>query len=393
MTENDIPKNTKNLPFLLSLVAATKEQRDDLAKTGKRKIVIVDGTEYHLYEGDKTKACIGKDYSYLFDKVTGDFKRWGKTFKDDPQSSPVGPEIADIEITTSCNGINGVPCPFCYKSNTANGTYMTLETFQKVFANFGPSLTQIAFGADSQCKSNPDCWKIFDYTRQHGVIPNITVAQVDDDVAFKLSRVMGAVAVSRYEDKNICYDIVKKLGALSKEEGSTLKQVNIHILVAEETYDKVMETIEDSVNDPELKKYLNAIVLLSLKRKGRGEKFTPLSEEKFKTLVDKAFSVGARIGFDSCTCNKFLRAVKTHKDLAMFETLAEPCESFCFSIYVDVMGKIYPCSFLEEKNEWANGIDITQPVAFLKDVWYSETGKAFRNKLEASKRSCPVYEV
>ena len=74
-----------------------------------------------------------------------------------------------------------------------------------------PFLTQVAFGADSRAESNPDLWKMMDYCREKGIIPNITVAEITDETADKLVSKCGAVAVSRYDDKNICYDAVQKL--------------------------------------------------------------------------------------------------------------------------------------------------------------------------------------
>ena len=70
-----------------------------------------------------------------------------------------------------------------------------------------------------------------EYCRENGVIPNITVAQIDDTVAKKLSELCGAVAVSRYAYKDACYDSVNKLTYLG------MKQVNIHQMISQETYE------------------------------------------------------------------------------------------------------------------------------------------------------------
>ena len=94
-----------------------------------------------------------------------------------------------------------------------------------------------------------------DHCRDLGVVPNITVAEISDEVADKLANVMGACAVSRYEDKEICYDSVKSL----TDRG--MSQVNMHFMIAEETYDRCLETLNDILNDKKLAK-LNAIVLL-----------------------------------------------------------------------------------------------------------------------------------
>jgi len=60
------------------------------------------------------KILVSDHYNYFFDKKTGYFARWGKTMEDDPQYSPYGPEILDIEVTTICD--NG--CPFCSPKGT-----------------------------------------------------------------------------------------------------------------------------------------------------------------------------------------------------------------------------------------------------------------------------------
>ena len=114
-----------------------------------------------LIKSDHAICFRSKSYNFNFDRKTGFFRRWGNTLDDDPSYSPVGPEIADIEISTSCNGVGKV-CDFCYKKNNPNGTYMTLETFKVLFSKLPPTITQIAFGI-GDIDSNPDMWKIFDF--------------------------------------------------------------------------------------------------------------------------------------------------------------------------------------------------------------------------------------
>jgi len=174
--------------------------------------------EYKIIDNDNVKICISPDYHFFFDKKTGYFMRWGKTKDDDPQWSPFGPELLDIEVTTKCEGVpnlNGVrsPCKFCYKSNTPHGKNMSFETFKNVIDKVRKSgtLTQIALGACSTLTNNPDLWKMMVYCREVGIIPNITCADISDDVADKLVKYTGAVACSLYENKNICYDSIKKL--------------------------------------------------------------------------------------------------------------------------------------------------------------------------------------
>ena len=350
-------------------------------------------------EKPKVKVFKSEKYNYFFDTESGFFARWGKDKKDDPEYSPFGCEICDMEISTICHGIDNKPCSWCYKSNTGKGQNMSFDTFKKIFHKLPKTLTQIAFGI-GDIDGNTDLWKILDYCRNNEynyVIPNITINgwNLTDDYADKLSDVCGAVAVSRYSPKDVCYDAVKKL----TDRG--MKQVNIHMLVSEETFDSCIEVMKDSKDDERLKN-LNAIVFLSLKPKGNRNQYHKLVKDKYKTLIDFAFYNDVKIGFDSCSAPMFLNAVKDHKNYKNFEQLSEPCESYLFSFYINVEGKTVPCSFLEGIEGYKE-IDVSNCEDFIKDVWYNEDVKKFRKTLLATSskniinckgcRSCPEFDI
>lgn len=351
--------------------------------------------EVRIIENEKVKLLRSPEYNYNFVKTDGYFERWGAKKEDDPLYSPVGPEIADIEISTVCNGLDNKPCKFCYKSNTGKGHNMTLETFKKVFHNLPRTLTQIAFGI-GDIDANPDMWSIFDYCRTNDVIPNVTIngARLTPVILDRLANTCGAIAVSRYENTDYCYNAVKEL----TDRG--MKQVNIHQLLAVETYDKCIQAIDDISNDSRLEK-LNAIVFLALKPKGRGKTLTPFNDsKKYKELIEYAFGKGVNIGFDSCSAPMFLEAMKDSPDYEKYEMLAEPCESYLFSIYVNEKGTSFPCSFLEDESE---GINLTQENLELEDYWFAESTNKWRKELleTAHKsdclvkgcRQCPKYDI
>jgi hypothetical protein len=344
---------------------------------------------YRIFEDKNVKRVISENYNYKFDKNTGDFYRWGKTVDDDPVFSPYGNEILDIEITDICNGVGSEgPCKFCYKSNTdRNKTNMSFETFKEVFHKFNRNLNQIAFGVDAKGTSNPDMLKIMHYTRENGVIPNVTIADIDDEMAKELSNVCGAVAVSRYSNKNYCYDSIQRLYK------NGLNQINIHILVSNETLDQIYETFNDYLNGEERLKGLNAIVLLSLKKKGRGKSFTSLNQEKFSKMVNFALKNNIPIGFDSCGAHKLMKSLNK-EDLSKIEPYIEPCESFgMFSAYINCKGEYFPCSFAEGEGEWKNGINMLKIDNFLKDVWFSNKLNKWRKISIDNNRNCPLFEV
>ena len=115
-----------------------------------------------LFDNEKVKIFRSDEVNYNFAKETWFMATWGTTLKDDPDYSPYGPFILDIEVTTICKGPNGKLCEFCYKSNTPNGKNMSFDTFKKIFDKLPKCLSQIAIGADSYATSNPE---LFSSTR------------------------------------------------------------------------------------------------------------------------------------------------------------------------------------------------------------------------------------
>ena len=167
-----------------------------------------------IVETKSSKRYKSENYNYLFNKNNGFFARWGGTIDDDPEFAP-SPEIADIEITSICNAgsKNGSKpkCNLCYKSNTSKGINMSFETFKKIFNSLPKSLTQIAFGVDYDATSNPDLIKMMKYSRDNGVIPNLTVAELSNETATEIVKYAGAVAVSQYFNKEKIKKFYKRL--------------------------------------------------------------------------------------------------------------------------------------------------------------------------------------
>ena len=341
------------------------------------------------------KTVFSSAYNMKFDNRTGFTMRWGQRFKDDPEFCPFGPEILDIEVSEICNGINGKPCRFCYKSNSGQGRNMSLQTFKTIFDKMPLTLTQIAFGI-GDIDSNPDLFDMLAYCRvnnKHMVVPNLTINGwgLTDSYASRLEVLCGAVAVSRYNPPDVCYDAVKKLTDLG------MTQVNIHQMVSEETFENCMQVMKDSQEDPRLKK-LNAIVFLMLKPKGRGSQFTKISEEKYQELIKTGFDLGIRMGFDSCSASAFQRTIFDREDYEQLIQMVDACESSLFSAYINVEGKFVYCSFTEDEPGW-EGIDVVNCDDFLDDVWYGEETGKFREQLLKSRcektgcRKCPIFDL
>jgi hypothetical protein len=349
---------------------------------------------FQLFENDKVKILRSPDYNYNFNKKNGYFERWGAEEKDDPSYSPFGPEILDLEISSGkCSG----NCHFCYKQNGINEQEynMTFEQFKVIFDKMPKVLTQIAYGL-CDMHTNPDTFKMMQYAREYGVIPNFTTngKDVTDCVAELSARLCGALAVS-IVDKEKSYNAIKLFSDTVKRLGdkATLKQINIHQLLSMETFEKAKQIVVDVATDPRLKN-VNAIVFLQYKHKNPNSPFhSMLDPIKYRELVDHCEKYKVNYGFDSCSCGLFMSSVKDHKNYEMFKQVSEPCESGIFSAYTNCKGVYFPCSFCEEMGEWKDGVDILNCVDFVKDIWNNECLITFRNNLLKNGRKCPMYDI
>lgn len=359
---------------------------------------LFNGTSASIIDTPTRKILISKaPYNFVFEKKTGLFMRWGNTTKEDGDLWLGMPELADIEISTICHGIDGKPCSFCYKANSGTGINMSLETFKKVFAKLPPSISQIAFGI-GDIDSNPDMFDIFQYVRDNGVIPNVTINgwNLTDEYAVRLANVLGAIAISNY-DYDLCADAVKKM----TDAGMT--QCNIHNFLSQESLPATWKLLKNVKSDPRLAK-LNAIVMLSLKKQGRAKTgFNPVSDADFAEIIIYAMNNNIGIGFDSCTGPKFMRILKsippesftTPIDFDKISQYVEPCESSLYSVYIDATGHFSPCSFVEGTPGWEEGLDVVNCKSFLKDIWWNEKTLAFKTKVIKCREctGCPVFEI
>lgn len=368
----------------------TIKQIKDITENGEKYIYDINGKKYQIMDGKIVKICMGEDYNFVFDKINGQHKKWGKTYNNDPEFSPVGPEILDLEIS-----INGCPnkCKFCYKNNTNDApTNMSFNTFKKIIDGFPKTLTQIAFGITG-VQTNPDFIRMMEYCRSIGVIPNFTLSGIDltDELAVKISKLVGALAVSAYQtNKNVCYDTVKKFVDLG------IKQTNIHLLVSKEGIDFVYEVLNDRLNDPRLAN-MGSIVFLGVKPKGRAKDgYHSLPSSEYKELIEFCFAHNLSVGFDSCSAPKFESAVKSmdiseerKKELI---ACSESCESGLLSSYINCKGEYWHCSFTENESNM-KCVNVLNYENFL-DVWYSDVVAEFRkNSIASMKDGCRYCNV
>jgi hypothetical protein len=349
-----------------------------------------------FYIQGKTKCFYSPEVNYSFDLEDGTMIVIGKDKDTDAKYSPYGPFLADIEISTICNGVcgkDGISCSsYCYKENKSIGENMSYETFAKIITKINPyeTLTQVAFGLGATGEENPDLWRMCLYLRSKNIIPNGTIANISDDTADRIAGLFGACAVSYHGDFDIFANSVKKL----TDRG--MDQVNCHLVIYEENYEEVLQFFDKVETDPRVEK-LNAIVLLSVKKKGaarKNNKINPMSQQKFNKLIEVAMAKELNFGFDSCSYHKFIEAVKDHPRRKEFETYAEPCESFgTFSFYCNVKGEYSFCSFCEGENKVPTFNILNTEGNFIDTVWNGDIVKRWRERSLSCGRECLIFKI
>lgn len=380
-------------PLLVEVLAAIAQS--DIASVSKLTYQ-TDGDIWTVYDGPTFKMTMNGSHTYhcFFSKLNGINLRFGKTIDDDPEYCGLGPEIADIEIVTgSCPKVNSENCRWCYKNNTsAPGKVMTLEQFKKVVESFPKNLSQVALGITG-VQSNPYLKDILIYLRKLGIIGNLTLtgADLDDEMADVLCEYCGACAVSCYDKaKELCYSTIKLLHDNAKEKFNRDVHLNMHIVIADFSMDHIMDVLND-IKDGKVPG-LKSVVMLHAKPVGRAKNLDcSLSKKNLTKVIKFCLDNNISFGFDSCNGHNVQDILMEIGKPELCSSI-EPCESGRMSIYVNVEGKITPCSFVEHVYE-NSAIDLLNSDAMVKDVWMTDKMlNAFRNCTKCSK-SCPIYSL
>jgi hypothetical protein len=393
------------------------------------EVELIDGSIAKIKDTKDYKALKSDGYNFFFNKKDGYFARWGKStdyskkvkktdfkvqffllwsniwkekfnmkefFADldtDADYFKMIPDIVDFEVSTKSD----FGCNFCYKSNKNTGTYISTEDFSKVIEKLPKSICQCALGIGNV--DQPNLFELMDVLIDNGIKPNITINgdKLTPEILDKLSYRCGAIAISHYSDK-LTFDTVYELATVRG-----MKQINIHSFLSENTYQKCLDLVEKIGTDSRLKD-LNAVVFLSMKKKGNALKnnYSTLSKEKFDYLSNLMLDRHLRFGWDSCSCQNFIRSIDDREDKDAIIECCDPCEAGIASSYISLEngGTYYPCSFCEgveyAPGDWRNGIKILECEDFLKDVWFQKKTREFtKNNIKCRSNciSCPVFEI
>ena len=341
-------------------------------------VKISEAKNYKILETSSSKLLDSDNYKFIIENH-GEIQRFGSTRYKEPKFNPFGPEVIDWEITSTCYGPAGKPCVFCFKSNTPKGKNMSFETFKDIFHKLPKTVSKIIFSADGDLSANPDQWKMFDYCRNNDynkVDLTLTVANISKETAIECAKYTSIVAVSRYENKNWCYDSVKNLVDAGIHP-------SISFIVSGETYDLIYETINDyhqaatfGLGDSRLIG-ISSMNFCFLKETGRGINYTVLSNQHFRFLMEK-FSREISLGrfYDRCSTG-ILMEINDIDDIHKAS-----CDVGLFSCYIDVGGNFNFCSYVVEKHKkFFQPINLLNINDFEADVWMHPAVVNFRNEV------------
>lgn len=321
-----------------------------------------------------TRVFSEDGYFSMYERKTGLFVRMPFKGHEDPLWSPHGPEIADVEITTACEGreFGSNPprslCNFCYMDSNHIGQHMSMEDLDLLIGQLKETPCHAVAMGGGNPNEHPQFVEILKKFSDANITPSYTTNgyNITPEILDATKKYCGAVAVSWpwWSDRDESRD-TRRIDTVMRTLHQFLAkkiQTNIHFVLSNESIDYAIEMLQcdpaDSPCFPGLKE-LNAIVFLLHKPVGRAkpednlriddprvDEFLKvcglgLKENKDIGITTSKIKPKWGIGFDSCSVP--LLVDRTDTDLDYTET----CESARFSIFITRDLKTMPCSFLK----------------------------------------------
>ena len=320
----------------------------------------------------------------IFNTVTGQYIRTGVLDEDgndtnvDPFMTSF-PELIDIGIMGHCaHGLSG-KCKEsgiqCYQhGDISKAQNMSLKDYKSIIDECARKTFQVALGGCGDPDMHEDFEEIVKYTREKGIVPNFTTSGfgLTDEKIEICRRYCGAIAVSWYRSS---YTI----NAINRLVNAGII-TNIHYVLGNNTIDEAITRLENN----DFPDGVNAVIFLLHKPVGLGSKenvlnYTDSKLKRFFDLIDnKKFNF--KIGFDSCTIPGILNFTKSiNKDSI------DTCEAARWSMYITPDMKGLPCSFDNQKQEYA--VDIKE-AGGIQQVWDSTEFAKIRDKFNHACKGC-----
>jgi MoaA/NifB/PqqE/SkfB family radical SAM enzyme len=282
------------------------------------------------------------DFQSFWDPSTGLFIRGDKPDGTSPEWSPAGPELADIHITDYCP----MTCSYCYReSNPAKSTHMSVEVFRDILKAMQRTVCQIAIGGGSP-QHHPQFPEILQTAHDLGIVPSYTTNGLDltEEILDATAQFCGAVAVSLHKPLNDPHT-VKAMDKLIKAGVPT----GVHVILMEENIDfwRSLLVLAERGIGMFTRDDLYSCIFLMHKPIGRASwNQHPTREQKINFMrALKNYKGKVDVGIDSCASSSFISSFPLEE--LPVESLG-PCDSGCFSIFIDEHLMVSPCSFNKE---------------------------------------------
>jgi MoaA/NifB/PqqE/SkfB family radical SAM enzyme len=279
------------------------------------------------------------DFQSFWDPSTGLFVRGDRPDGTPPEWSPAGPELADIHITDYCP----MTCDYCYReSNPAKSTHMPVEVFRDILKAMRKTVCQIAIGGGSP-QHHPQFIEILQTAHDLGVVPSYTTNGLDltPEILEASAECCGAVAVSMHGGP--CHSrVTSAISRLQKWGIPT----GVHAILTEADiiFWTDMLILANRGIGMFARDDLYSCIFLMHKPIGRASwDQHPTREQKINFMrALKDYKGKVDVGIDSCASSSFISSFPLEE--LPVESLG-PCDSGCFSIFIDEHLMVSPCSF------------------------------------------------
>lgn len=325
---------------------------------------------------------VARDYVSMFDTLTGQGLRikrdavTGKLLDADPFAADF-PELLDVGIMGHCeHGRSGL-CKKagigCYQNGfTKNKPNMTLTDFTRLAEECEGKTFQFALGGCGDPDEHENFADILKISRRYKIIPNFTTSglAMSRQKAEICKEYCGAVAVSWYRSEYT----LDAIHLLSKSGVKT----NIHYVLSKNTVDEALRGLRERTFPAEV----NAVIFLLHKPVGQGSMEDVIlwneKDKLWELLGYISQNMGEfpwQIGFDSCIAPALIR-----EEFDFPSESVDTCEGARWGAYVSPDMKLIPCSFANDKKEWA--LDLYKYT--IKEAWDSPVFEKFRSILRNS---------
>lgn len=273
-------------------------------------------------------------YYVIFNKETGLFARIENDGYAEPFWSENGPELLDIAITNYCE----INCSFCYRQSNAKGKHMLLSDFKKIIKQASKiGVLQIALGGGNP-NQHPEFIKFLKITKNSGIVPSYTTNGygLTDDILRESKINCGAIAISAYKPYRMLAETIERVTDYNIK-------TNIHFLVNKNSISTAIAWLK---SPPMFLNKINAVVFLNYKPVNTKTNISLPKSNLLPTFFDliKKNRYSFKIGFDSC----FMSGIVSY--LIPRSVFMESCDSARYSAFISEDLKMYPCSFMINKD-------------------------------------------